>query len=207
MLFHHASQEPDTDRRTVVATLQPWIVEASMPYAEWYFGDADSAAEMMRHWMERPSSELYIGRAMLMMETVEQPLGCVIGMSGTELASCRAKDFAAFCEAVDSNPEADDLIAQTIEVSRELFPPVEDDEFYISRVAVDPQRRGRGLGRSMLQHAIEAQRAQGFSRFSLDVSAENAAAIQMYESLGMRVLRKGTSPDAGLQYYRLALTD
>src|SRR5688572_10449996 len=125
----------------VAPVLQPWILDASRPYADWYFGDAEAAAAMTAEFVRRPTSELYVGRATLMRDLERQPIGCIVGLSGAELASCRAADFAAFCEALQDHPECDEIAAQTIAASRELFPEVAEDEFYLSRVALDPARR------------------------------------------------------------------
>jgi ribosomal protein S18 acetylase RimI-like enzyme len=188
-----------------VPILQPWIHEASNPYADWYFGDEQAAFAFIGRWLVRPSSELYLGRAMLMLDELRRPIGCVIGMPGSQLARCRTADFAELCESLQSNANADEIIAQTIEVSRELFPAVEDDVFYISRVAVAPERRGRGLGRTLLGHAIESQRARGATRFRVDVSADNAVAIRLYQSVGMSVTACARNADADLEYWSMTL--
>jgi ribosomal protein S18 acetylase RimI-like enzyme len=205
MQFHHASEQTPTQLYDVVATLQPWVHDASRPYADWYFGDEESAAELIRRWMQRPTSEVYVGRAMLMMDHLERPIGCVIGMDGAELARCRAADFGEFCEAIGELPDAAEIAEQTVAVSRELFAPVDDDEFYISRVALSRHCRGRGLGRAMVQRAIEAQAERGVTRFRLDVSCDNAAAIRAYEAVGLREVRRARAPAAGLEYCAMTL--
>lgn len=205
MEFQDTTTQIEPSLRGFVPTLQPWIHEASNPFADWYFGDEQTAAAFIGHWLVRASSEIYLGRAMLMLDERRQPLGCVIGMAGGELSDCRTADFAALCEALQSHPEADEIAAQTIEVSRELFPPVAPDEFYISRVVVAPTRRRCGVGRAMLGHAIEAQRTRGFKRFRLDVSADNNAAIRLYDSLGLRPVGSARSEDAELEYHAMVL--
>jgi RimJ/RimL family protein N-acetyltransferase len=44
--------------------------------------------------------------------------------------------------------------------------------------------RGRGLGRRLMQEAIEAAGRQGMERIELEVFASNRRAIALYESLG-----------------------
>jgi ribosomal protein S18 acetylase RimI-like enzyme len=205
MQFQDQASWVDPSFQGYAPVLQPWIHEASNPYADWYFGDEQAAEAFIGSWLVRPDSELYLGRAMLMLDELRRPIGCVIGMPGSQLARCRTADFAELCESLQSHPDADEIVAQTIEVSRELFPEVEDDVFYISRVAVAPERRGQRLGRSLLGHAIEAQRARGVTRFRVDVSADNAPAIRLYESLGMRVTSCARNAEAELEYWSMTL--
>ena len=64
---------------------------------------------------------------------------------------------------------------------------VEDEEFYLLCIAVDPDARGRGIG-SVLLDAVEDQaNAKGSSRLSLDVAASNDGARRLYERRGMTV--------------------
>lgn len=56
-------------------------------------------------------------------------------------------------------------------------------------VAVSPTQAGRGLGRRLAVHAVGTLDAEGVKRIYLEVRAENARAIALYESLGFRVVR------------------
>jgi RimJ/RimL family protein N-acetyltransferase len=47
-----------------------------------------------------------------------------------------------------------------------------------------PGARGTGLGRRLMQAAIEAARRQGMERIELEVFASNTRAIALYERLG-----------------------
>jgi putative acetyltransferase len=55
---------------------------------------------------------------------------------------------------------------------------------YLGGVAVDPEYRGKGIGRKMLERAIGICWARGFTRIELTVSVENQTAIKLYENLG-----------------------
>ena len=120
------------------------------------------AAEILHEWMSRPTAEVFVGRAIVMMgpETESETAGCLIALSGADLAKARAADFAAFCHELGSGAESEEVVAQVVPASRELFPAVADDELYISRVAVDPSRRGQGLGRKLVAHTMETFRAR-----------------------------------------------
>jgi mycothiol synthase len=58
---------------------------------------------------------------------------------------------------------------------------------WISHLAVDPDARGSGLGRSLLLASFAAARDAGLTSVGLDVNAANSNAARLYESAGMRV--------------------
>jgi ribosomal protein S18 acetylase RimI-like enzyme len=53
-------------------------------------------------------------------------------------------------------------------------------------IAVDPDWRGRGVGRRLLVALIDHARATGEAGLSLSVSRQNPVALRLYESLGFR---------------------
>jgi ribosomal protein S18 acetylase RimI-like enzyme len=60
-----------------------------------------------------------------------------------------------------------------------------DESFYIRAIAVHPDHRGKGVGRRLMVHMIDAARAGGSRHFVLDVAAKNRDGRRFYESLGM----------------------
>ncbi len=61
---------------------------------------------------------------------------------------------------------------------------------WVSHLGVRPAYRGRGLGRAALLEGFSRLRRAGFDRAGLHVDSGNASAIQLYESVGMRVTRE-----------------
>ena len=59
----------------------------------------------------------------------------------------------------------------------------------IQNVGVTPWGRGRGIGRALVIAALEGFRDVGLQRATLDVTADNSPAVQMYLSLGFRRVR------------------
>ncbi|GAB4155101.1 MAG: GNAT family N-acetyltransferase [Planctomycetaceae bacterium] len=59
----------------------------------------------------------------------------------------------------------------------------------IQNVGVTPQFRGMGLGRALLLKSLHGFRASKMRRVTLEVTAENQPAINLYSSLGFRTLR------------------
>ncbi len=58
------------------------------------------------------------------------------------------------------------------------------EEAQILNIAVDPVRRGQGVARLLMDHAIAVAREQKAELLTLEVRASNAAAIGLYESYG-----------------------
>ncbi len=56
----------------------------------------------------------------------------------------------------------------------------------IQNLGVLPQYRGRGLGTALLLKALDGFRSYGLGRALLEVTAQNASAVQLYRRLGFR---------------------
>ena len=65
---------------------------------------------------------------------------------------------------------------------------------YIKNLVVHPRAQGQGLGRALLLHAFKVfqQRREGF--VDLKVLEDNLRAQRLYESAGMRVVRREPVP-------------
>ncbi len=59
----------------------------------------------------------------------------------------------------------------------------------IQNVGVTPAHRGNGLGTVLLARAIEGFRKLGLRTASLEVTAENAGAIKLYQRVGFEIVR------------------
>jgi len=72
-------------------------------------------------------------------------------------------------------------------------------ECYLAELYVAPQHRGRGLGRALMETAIEVARARGADHMDLGTSEDDVAARALYESLGF-INREGGS-DGPITYF------
>jgi ribosomal protein S18 acetylase RimI-like enzyme len=72
-------------------------------------------------------------------------------------------------------------------------------ECYLAELYVVPDRRGRGLGRALMDAAIELARREGANYMDLGTSEDDLAARALYESLGFNN-REG-KPDGPINYY------
>jgi ribosomal protein S18 acetylase RimI-like enzyme len=72
-------------------------------------------------------------------------------------------------------------------------------ECYLAELYVVPERRRRGLGRALLEAAIEFARTRGADHMDLGTGENDVAARALYESLGFSN-REG-KPDGPLMYF------
>jgi ribosomal protein S18 acetylase RimI-like enzyme len=70
---------------------------------------------------------------------------------------------------------------------------------YLEELYVVPDRRGEGLGRALLETAMDAARAEGADHIELGTSESDTAARALYESAGF-TNREG-SPDGPVMLY------
>jgi ribosomal protein S18 acetylase RimI-like enzyme len=66
------------------------------------------------------------------------------------------------------------------------------DIVFIDELWVAPERRGRGVGTALIEHAMAALRERGAVAFELEVTPDNARARALYERLGFRPLRNAS---------------
>ncbi len=70
---------------------------------------------------------------------------------------------------------------------------------YLEELYVAPAKRGHGLGRALLEAAMEAARRQGAARIELGTSEDDVAARGLYESAGFSN-REG-KPDGPIMFF------
>jgi ribosomal-protein-alanine N-acetyltransferase len=73
------------------------------------------------------------------------------------------------------------------------------DELHVTNIAVHPDCRQRGLGRTMLTSVLQDARGRHLRTIGLEVRPSNREALSLYESFGFKVVgrRKGYYYDTG----------
>lgn len=116
------------------------------------------------------------------------------GIARIEQESFSAPWTRAMFEAeLTGNPFGRILVARLAQSAREAGRPVGYlcywivfDEVRLMTLAVSPEFRGRGLGRRLVQQALEAGRQAGATRALLEVRVSNTGAQALYHRLGFR---------------------
>jgi ribosomal protein S18 acetylase RimI-like enzyme len=70
---------------------------------------------------------------------------------------------------------------------------------YLEELYVVPDRRGQGLGRALMERAIEVARRKGAAYMDLGTAETDVAARALYESLGFD--NRGGRPDGPVNLY------
>jgi ribosomal protein S18 acetylase RimI-like enzyme len=76
---------------------------------------------------------------------------------------------------------------------------IEKLECYLGELYVVPDKRGRGIGRALMEEVFEVARAEGAGHIELNTSHDDVAARALYEKLGF-TNREG-KPDGPVMYY------
>ena len=106
-----------------------------------------------------------------------------------------AQAFLEFFREQLDRPEAALLIAEDqatpvgyafIRMEPASIEALSDPSAWLHDVYVDPEVRGRGIGRQLLSASIESARRLGSPCLMLGVSPANGQARQLYERAGMR---------------------
>jgi ribosomal protein S18 acetylase RimI-like enzyme len=72
-------------------------------------------------------------------------------------------------------------------------------ECYLAELYVVPERRGQGLGRALVEAAIELARRKGADYMELGTSEDDVAARALYESLGFD--NRGGKPEGPVNLF------
>lgn len=72
-------------------------------------------------------------------------------------------------------------------------------ECYVAELYVRPERRGRGVGRALMEAAIDVARERGADYMELGTGEDDTAARALYESLGFS--NRGGETDGPVNYF------
>ena len=177
-----------------------WIIEAGNPYYDVLFGDASSTLTNLQKWACRGTSEVSIRRVEFLMSDSEFA-GGFIALSGGDLRKARRADSIALLTSVA--PQCRSALTLRLTNVSDLMTPVGDDEYYLSKLGLAHQFRGKRLARTLVDRYIEEGVRLGYSGCRLDVHADNEAAIRCYCSAGFEICNRTESKDGALKYYSM----
>ena len=79
----------------------------------------------------------------------------------------------------------------------------EDDEFFLSNLAILPSMQGRSFGSQLLAYAEKLAHENNLKKSSLIVSWHNTDAKRLYERIGYQVVEAVQDNETDLGYYRM----
>jgi len=124
-------------------------------------------------------------------------LGIELGFAGPNFYTFKA-NLAAMAPELIGRGEAsyDELAELMVRAGKASYlnAHIPDNVYYLHALAAFPQHRGKGLGKALLQAAMERARAQRFQELQLDVLADNPA-VSFYQAMGLSILAELRSPE------------
>lgn len=117
---------------------------------------------------------MYSWNKALIAEDAGKPIGCIISYRGVDYLPIREYTWSRLWEGVDP------------EVIRKSAIETYPGEYYLDSLSVDPEYRGKGIGKDLMQAAIAEGSALGYKRFALLVAVEKPRLKDYYASLGFR---------------------
>jgi ribosomal protein S18 acetylase RimI-like enzyme len=175
------------DAERFILEVLPWVHEAGNPYFDWLLGSPHATRAVVEAMMRQESSEIAIRRACVLLQG-ERPIGGYIALGGRELPACRQTDLLTMMKELDH--EAMTTFRARLAESKQLFPPVDPDDFYLSKIGLLPEWRGRGLGHLLMREYLANGASAGFTSFRLDASADNGPAVHLYQRSGFEIAKR-----------------
>jgi ribosomal protein S18 acetylase RimI-like enzyme len=176
---------------------------ASAPYMRFTYSTPADARHAQALLFERGVGE-FVPPAGRLLVLDGKPAGMVACLTGAALRRARLAAGAALTRA---GLMADAALARRVQLaSTTLLKPAADD-FYLSRIAVHEDFRGKGVGAALMAHVLdEAARSQA-TRCVLEVAPEAAAALTLYRRSGFEEIdrRLVADPETGrvLEYVHM----
>lgn len=143
----------------------------------------------------------------------DELLGIEIGFAGPNFDAFKT-NLAALAPGLIERGEAsyDELMGLTTRARHASYlnAHVPDDVYYVHALSAFPQHRGKGVGKTLLQAAIERARRAGYLELQLDVLSDNPA-VGFYQAMGLAILSEVRSPELSRDHgfpseYRMAVT-
>lgn len=172
-----AGRPPLEDDAALRAALGALIVDAVPDFYSLLPLEGGRLAQLQGEMIGQAGSEFENAAALV----EDQPLAIVTWLPVEQLAGAQRSSTVSLMRQLDRAALAQ-FLAAAGNYSRGVE-PIDGAGIYLSRVAVAPAARGRGLGRSAVQQVIQAAET---GDVWLHVSKDNDPAIQLYRSLGFR---------------------
>ena len=183
-----------------IPAIMCWMPSADQPFLTWLHGSEEAARAIIEERLRRQTSQAWLGRLSLALINSE-PFGGFVGLSGAVQQRCFLADLVALLSGVDMERRV--AFAKKIREAFSVFPPIPPDAYFLSRMGISPEYRGRGLGSYVVGSFLEQGRAEGFNHFQLHVFAENEPAVRLYRSSGFVVEREFLLGEGRFRYFRM----
>lgn len=155
---------------------------ASEAYDRFVYGDQSVAHEFQSALLAADAGEFSVSCSTVAVDDEGTVLGFAAHLAAKDVRRCRLR--AARQLQRQSLLSAWPEVAKRMSAASSALFNVDDGDYYLSRIAVIPEARGRGVGGLLMERFLAAARTQSASRAVLDVATENESARLFYAALG-----------------------
>lgn len=182
---------------------------ASEPYSRFVYETPAEARAVSSLLVEARTGEIAPPLARAVLDESGRTVAMLAGPIGKKELG-RARLFAAKKIRDAGTLEGSAATLARSELARHTLMTLEEGDQYLSRIAVAPDQRGRGVAAAVLARFLDDCRAKGGKRAVLEVSPASEAAVRLYEKAGFATLgdHRAEHPESGrvLVYRHMALT-
>ena len=187
------AEDPDAERLT--DALAPGLYEAGKPYFDRMFGDPAAGVAAVRRYLASERSELSI-RRVTVLEDGGELVGAFVGVEGADMPRCARADSLLALKLVGREGRAGFL--RSAAALAELRRPIEADQWFMSKLWVTSERRGRGYARMLMREFVAAAERHGLPRCRVDAYEGDVPVLGLYESEGFEQRSIAHSADGTL---------
>ncbi len=154
---------------------------ASAPYGQFVFGDDSYALEVRDYLYAAGACEFAPPDGRLAL--VEgRPAGMIACLTGELLRDYRLQAAEELAESRFLRRDPD--LSRRLQLASTTLLRPGDDDFYLSRIAVDPDVRGHGIGNRLLEQVLAEARLYSCRCCVLEVAPSAIAALGLYAKHG-----------------------
>ena len=154
---------------------------ASRPYGQFVFGDDAYAIEVRDYLFAAGACEFSPPDGLVALSD-GRAAGMISCLHGELLRDYRLQAAEELAESHFLRLDPD--LPRRLQLAAGTLLRPDDDDFYLSRIAVHPDFRGGGIGSQLLEHVLAAAESNRCKRCVLEVAPSALAAVSLYTKHG-----------------------
>lgn len=151
-----------------------------------YFKNQQSTVQRIKRLIIAGDSSWSHENIYIVTESNSRVLGVLVAYKGEE--AHKRSDFKAYFKNLNF---FDAVKFVFLDIGDTLLgADLDEDDYYLSDLAVDGKCRGKGIGTFILERSLELARERGCKRVVLDVYLDNESALRLYKRVGFKIFNK-----------------
>jgi len=158
---------------------------ASAPYNDFVYDDAEQSLAVRSYVLDIGAAEFAPPHGSIAREG-SSVVGVLACLTGQELSSARLRTAMALART--EHLRLDAVVQQRARIAAKTLAAPQRQDFYLSRISVVETRRGHGVGSRLMGEYERRGKEEGCDRLILEVAANSAEAIHLYERHGFAII-------------------